>query len=285
MQPRSSFSLPAGELVGGIPAALLRLQLQRPDEVQTLCAWLDVWFDDPEGAKWVPAPYLPPQIRSCYFLLGSAEDEETPRVDDFLEHTLPRLLRLLNRQTERRLVEQRGGVRGRVHWPASLKARYGAYHDPARLVCTEVHHQYDTLENQLLRFVVERLREAVWAVPPALRDGLAVFTDRPAEATRARLHDMESALTQALRTGVLRDVPPPPSITLDHLVRAGSARSLEYRPVVDLYHRHRRIVRDRSWAPVLDVARRALLLPGTAGSAGEPWLRLAAALLAARNRA
>lgn len=261
-------------------AALLRLQLQRPAEIDALRAWLA----DPDGAEGGPPPEWGMRIRSCYFLLGPSTGGEEPWVvEDFLEQTLPRLLRLLNRQTERRLVDRRGGVRGRVHWPASLKARYGGYHDPTRLVCTEVHHEYDTLENQLLRFVVERLREAVWGVPPPLRDGLVVFTTRASLSIRTCLRDMEAALTHALRAGGLREVPPPPSITLDHLVRAGSARSLEYAPVAALYDRYRRFVLEPSWADVFGAARRTLLVPGTAGPAGQPWLLLAAALLARRG--
>ena len=96
----------------------------------------------------------------------------------FLDDGLSRILLHMTRRTEQQRVEQRSRVRGRVAWPATYKARYGEDYDPARFVCFEVRHQFDTPENQLVKHLVTQIEHCLQAMPPILRTG--VCTSPPA---------------------------------------------------------------------------------------------------------
>ena len=99
------------------------------------------------GTRRIEVPELEPfdgvaerSARCSYFLLY-----RSPGADDGHHHpdtrfgltTLAVLLRKLTSRTERQLNEYQGRVRGRVHWPATLKSRYSGDYDPTRFVCRE----------------------------------------------------------------------------------------------------------------------------------------------------
>ena len=104
----------------------------------------------------------------------------------------------------------------RVAWPATYKARYGEDYDPARFVCFEVRHQFDTPENQLVKHLVTQIEHCVQAVPPILRTGVCYF---PAGRLRGpffvadRLAGLETALSRFRRNVTMRSVTLPDQIT------------------------------------------------------------------------
>lgn len=224
---------------------------------------------------------LPESALLAYHLLAV---EERGAVEPFLVRSLGRLLRNLDHDTQQKPVACRSRLRGRISWPATYQARYGQDFDPGRFVCREVRRQYDTPENQLVKFLVERLAALLEAFPEPLRTGAGYLPDsggtRPeALATAHRLSRMEAAVALLRRSIYFREVSEPREITLLHLTRAESSRIAEYVEAARVYRRHRVVLSAPPWEEVTRASRRILLLPGRADAAGEPWLQLASTLL------
>lgn len=108
----------------------------------------------PEPFKEVLPSAMHKAARATYFLLDTSEQYDA---ETFITYTLGRLMRQLNHNTRQQPVVYQGRVRGRIMWPATFKAHYGQDYDPSRYVCREVRKQYDTPENQLLKYLIEQL--------------------------------------------------------------------------------------------------------------------------------
>lgn len=231
------------------------------------------------GAQLSPA--LQRAARATYFLLDVEPNRDT---ETFVTLTLDRLLRQLNRRTEQQQIELQGRLRGRVIWPATLKARHTQGYDPARYVCREVRREYDTPENQLLRYMVERINECLAAVPEVLRTGrsyipAALDTGSQARSSDTRLARIERVLNMLRFNARLRDVTLLPRVEEFHILRAETARCEEYASVAQIYRRYASIVLVPSWRGLAAAGQRVLLLPTRVDPAGEPWIRLGASLL------
>ncbi len=184
----------------------------------------------------------------------------------FMQHDLVRLLDHLSRRTERVRTEQRGRVRGRIDWPATRRARYGGDYDPARFVCTEVHRQFDTPENQLLRFLLAQIRATAQTIPSELRAGHLILHSSEklhGDALFRRPATVETMLRHAQRNIYLRQVTLPEQVTVTHRHRANVVELNEYRKVLVL---HEHIVRrlDAVGSPAEQEYLRARLQPGAA---------------------
>lgn len=219
--------------------------------------------------------------KTTYFLLdvdggGDLETLVTRQID--------RLLRQLNHVTTQREVEQRGRVRGRIAWPATQRARFTQPGDPGRYVCREVHNWYDRPENQLIKFMLDRVAACLKAVPGPLRAGAAYFPRQGGRAplpSAERLARIEAALLAMQHSPRLQRISMPHRITNEHLLAAETAPLAEYRALARMYARYQSVVASGGLGGLIGVGRRVLLLPGSAGGQGERWIRLAAALLRA----
>ena len=221
-------------------------------------------------------------VAATFFLL-----DVDPRgdVETFTVYKLGQLLQYLTRRTEQLQVELRGRVRGRVVWPATYKARYTQDYDPSRYVCREVHHQYDTPENQLVRYMAERIAECIKAVPEGLRAGACYFAASQAHrplVTAVRLGNMRAALNRFRRNVYMQAVSLPPFITEEHQLRADTAALDEYRLAVRLYRQYQKLVASLSWEEMMKVGQRVLPLPHHPAGENDLWLRLGAEILSAR---
>ncbi len=225
---------------------------------------------------------LPPErlaaAKAAYFLLhvDAAGD-----VHSFVAHTLDRLLQQLSHHTQQVPVQQRERVRGRINWPATYKARFEQSYDPARFVCHEVRHQYDTPENQLLRYVLDRLERSLDEVPERLRNGACYFPadlDRPPVRVAVWLEQIHTTLLQLRRNIRLRGVSLPPVVDESHLLRANLSRVEEYSSVARLYERQQTITLAPSVDVLIPFGRRVLIAPDRLDDEGEAWLRFGAAL-------
>jgi hypothetical protein len=215
---------------------------------------------------------------ATYFLLGL---DASGGVEQFVTHTLGRLLLQLIRSTEPRQVEYRGQVRGRILWPATYKLRYCDDYDPTCFVCREVHRRYDTPENQLLKYVMEGIGECLKIVPDVIRHGVCYRPGSPGRwgwSTARRLARMETALNRLWRNVYLREITVPPRITEQHLLRAQTARLEEYHQVAHIYRRYREVVLEPSWEGLVGTGTWVLPLPARTGGPGDRWIRLGAAL-------
>jgi hypothetical protein len=206
----------------------------------------------------------------------------------FLEDGLSRILQHLTRRTEQQRVEYRSRVRGRVAWPATYKARYGEDYDPARFVCYEVRHEFDTPENQLVKRLVAQIDDCLLAVPAILQTGVCYYPaamQRGPSVVASRLAELKTALGRFSRNVYMRSVSLPDEITAAHEQRAITAKLVDYQAAAAL-HQH---LNAGAAAPARASIRRYLAsqgrwplpLPGRAGDKAEPWIGYAAAVLRA----
>ena len=217
-------------------------------------------------------------VAKTYFLL----DPQTG-VKQFVTNTLEPLVQQLSRSTQQHQVVYQGQVRGRIAWPATFKARYGQDYNPTRFVCREVRHQYNTLENQLLRYIVERIQECLQLVPPALREGVCCYKpsqgDLTPQPTALALGALATVLGRLRRNLRLWEVTLPQQITARHLLRAKTSPVEAYTEVAQIYEQYCLLVATASWHKLAQVSQRLLLLPATTGIAEEKWITLAADML------
>lgn len=219
--------------------------------------------------------------RAAYFLLHHSSPDAGVDTESFVTEILERILRQLTSSTERRTRTSRGRVRGKVVWSATFKSRYTGTYDPTLFICREVHRDFDTPENQLLRYMVEALVRALTQIPLVIRAGVCYFPicrRRDPVTIGERLARIEAELSRLRANMPLRSVTLPDQVTAEHLVRAEASRLDLYPLVAQLYHRYRAMVLESDWAGVARIARTALLLPAEAKADGEPWIRLAAAV-------
>jgi hypothetical protein len=250
------------------------------DETRILRHLIGLLLADPNEQP--PDQILPPDrqaaAKAAYFLLhvDAATD-----VDSFVVHTLDRLLLQLSHHTQQVPVQQRERVRGRINWPATYKARFEQDYDPARFVCHEVRHQYDTPENQLLKYLLDRIERSLDDVPERLRNGACYFPadlDRPPVRVAVWVERLRTTLLQLRRNIRLRGVTLPPVVDEAHLRRANLSRVEEYASVAQLYERYAAIAAAPSLAILIPLGRRVLIVPDRLDDEGETWLRFGAAL-------
>jgi hypothetical protein len=243
-----------------------------------------------------PAPTAPSvEARTAVALALLLDDTPGRDCAHFCRFQLPRLLQHLTRRTESTRTVRHGRVRGRVEWPATIKARHSGEYDPTRFVCREVQHQFDTPENQLLVAFVELLDTAYAAIPAWLRDGTLVTGAAPEDATGDRVPATQRRLaalrvdTQRARRNIyLRQVTPPPVVTDEHRRRARHADLPEYGRALALYaHLESHLLRPDSPAARAyadGVFRHILPLPAALSPRAESWLQQMVALLGVQGR-
>lgn len=218
-------------------------------------------------------------LSAAYFLLAM---DQQGGMEQFVTYQLGRIVQQLSRTTEQKRVEYVGQVRGRILWPDTLKARAGGDFNPQRFVCRELLRRYDTPENQLVKYMIERIYEALHAVPLWVRSGICYF---PAGGvgvptlTAPRLRRMETALNHLRYHVRLREIPIPAKIGAEHLSAAANTRMEEYNEVIKAYRHYRDLLLQPEWSAFVRVGKSALLLPGTPVDEGERWMQVAAAIL------
>jgi hypothetical protein len=213
--------------------------------------------------------------RATYFLLDTSEEYDA---ETFISYTLSRLIRQLNHNTKQHPVVYQGRVRGRIMWPATFKAHYGQDYDPSRYVCREVRRQYDTPENQLLKYLIEQFDLCLKLVPEVLRTGACCYQAggefrQFSQSTASRLEKMEIAISNFRRHAVFKEVYSVPSVSESHLLQAETSRIEEYMKVSRFFRRYQSVVTSRTWRPSVEIGRQVLPLPGRLGDEGELWLR------------
>lgn len=214
---------------------------------------------------------------AAYFLLDIEAEENG--VEPYATITLPRLQQQLVRNTERRLVEHRSQVRGRVVWAATQKARHNRDYDPSRYVCREVRREYDTLENQLVKYMIAQIERCLAAVPEWIWNGVCYMPGRPPAFTAERLGRIESALHNLARNVRLREITLPTRITQQHLHKAAIAHDRGYHQTAHLYQQYVQTVLKPTWATIQKSGQRALPLPARTGTRENGWIDLGAAIL------
>ena len=202
---------------------------------------------------------------ACYLLYRPA-DSQRISVWGFLSLVLPRLLLQLSRTTEIRRVDLDDGIRGRIDWAATLKARYAADSGTTVYVCQQSRRQFDRPENQLLKFMLKQIEVCLARVPDDLRSWDAWLPAR--DGGRRLVYPLAGELAEmAQRVHVLRgtvylkEVTTPPAIGSQHILAARTSKDELYAQVADLYDLYRQVVEAASWQQWALVVQQAALLP------------------------
>jgi hypothetical protein len=222
-------------------------------------------------------------LASAYFLLAM---DRTGGVERFVTYHLGRIVQQLSRYTEQKEVAYSGQVRGRVLWSSTFKTRTTGDVNPYRFICREVERRYDTLENQLVKYVIEALAKTLHDIPEIVRRGACYFPAGGLVAptlTATRLRRMETALNHLRYHVRLREIPLPTKISSEHLTAAANNRMEEYSELVHVYQQYHALCLQPQWDSFVQVGRASLPLPGTGDGEGEKWVQVAAAILHTPN--
>lgn len=104
-------------------------------------------------------------LKTVHFLLS-------PQVKSLIKE-LPKLVRNLSHSTHKEVVEYRGIVRGRIDWNLTLKERYSqGFNDPSLFICQPTIKMYDLPENQLLKFILWKIRSLTEAIELSIPEKL-----------------------------------------------------------------------------------------------------------------
>jgi hypothetical protein len=222
---------------------------------------------DPATFRHVVGEYGPLSWLSGLCLLLYGADTDLPAsVPYFCLQTAPKLLSQLNRSTEQQRVTDSAGVRGRIDWSSTLKARCSENISSTVFVYHENNRVFDRPENQLVKLLLDRVQRCLNNIP------VAVWTWR---AWGGRWHSQgheplgvggHLALL-AHRTRVLgghislRNVALPETAADRQLAAAQAARNPVYGQVVETYLLYRSVMEAVDWDCWRTVVEATLPLP------------------------
>jgi hypothetical protein len=251
------------------------------DEAALLRRLLAMAMAPPSPSIWDnPAKPMLQAAALAYLLLDRQPPDDA---ESFITTGLDNLVRELARSSVRSVVTDQRGLRGRVLWSATFAARADHGDSGATYVYYETRRQYDTPENQLLRFVVEQLYAGLKLIPPQLRSGqcyvpVGGMAERAPAA--ARLARIESALQRALFSVGLRATTLPARVEPHHILRAETARNEGYALASRVYKRYTELASPLGWRSALGrVGRRMIILPSESSPEATAWFELAAIAL------
>jgi len=69
-----------------------------------------------------------------------------------------KILHRISHSTEQKVLYSRGEIRGRIDWNLTIKQRLVEGNNPILYVCRPTHKVYDLPENQLLKFMVVKIK-------------------------------------------------------------------------------------------------------------------------------
>lgn len=212
---------------------------------------------------------------AAYFLADTREGLDIGR---FAGETLPMLLRQLHRDSRHERITYQGQVRGRVDWPATQKARYQRDVNPALYVCRQPQRCDDTLENQLLKYLLVALAQLVYTLPPHLLAAERWTADGAAEPEwlARRVQTIAHNLRPALAHVRLRQIEPPERITSRHLLKARTSKIELYSVVATLFTQYEQVIIRSRWTAIRPILRQTILLPSPGSEVGDRCIRLAA---------
>lgn len=106
-------------------------------------------------------------LKVVHFLLS-------PAVREFIKE-LPSLMRNLSHSTQKEVVECRGIIKGRIDWNLTYKEKFcQGYNDPSLFICKPANKVYDLPENQLLKFMLWKIRNLTESINLEIPDDIFV---------------------------------------------------------------------------------------------------------------
>ena len=236
------------------------------------------------------SPLGPPRWADLMPIVGSAKHayfalHRSPYGDptSAVTEIFPRLVQSLGVDSSPVRNEYVGRIRGKIDWGATIRSRCEADQNPQRFVCREAERHTDTPENQLIVWLLQRLRESLREVPPAIRTGSCrhgVAGERFV-AVSMQIDALEAGLYRLTAHPRLRDVTVPFNLGEVHIDSAYRARHPGYELAAELCRKWHRLHQRLSRRALVDLGRFSVLVPGR-GPDSPLWTDLAALLLANR---
>lgn len=175
---------------------------------------------------------------------------------------IPSLMRNLSHSTQKEIYECRGIIRGRVDWNLTFKERYGrGYNDPSLFLCKPASKMYDLPENQLLKFLLWKIRK--------LSENIGILTDIPDEVLEEEQIKNWSKLIakrylkakKALKSIYFQDIYIPRIIKPKHVQKTKNNRNKLYRSVANCYDLYKRLFIDKEKDSLKQLIEKQILEP------------------------
>lgn len=173
-------------------------------------------------------------LKAIHFLLS-------PEVEELVD-SLPQIMHNLAHSTRKEVIECRGAIRGRIDWNLTFKERYGrGYNDPSLFICKPPSKMYDLPENQLLKFVLWKIRK--------LSENIDILHDISGEIIEKRKSDswlniaIEKYLDvrKNLKNVYFQNISLPRVITPKTVQKTKNNRNRLYKKVVKCYNLYKKL--------------------------------------------
>jgi hypothetical protein len=170
------------------------------------------------------------------------------------------------------------GIRGRIDWAGTLKARCTTGEASPAYVCRQSRRHFDRPENQLLKFLLQQIEACLARVPRDLLDWYAWMPGL--EVEQRLMYPLAGELAEvAQRMHVLhgnvylKEVTLPPAIGSQHILAARTSKNELYAQVADLYDLYWQVAEATSWEHWAEVVQRIALLPPDMDEATRQLIR------------
>jgi hypothetical protein len=168
-------------------------------------------------------------IKKIHFLLSSEVRE--------LIAILPYLMRNLSHSTEKETVECRGMVKGRIDWGLTIKERYSrGFNDPTLFICKPASKMYDLPENQLLKFILNKIQDFSENIDFINIPEEDVFEESQMKYYSSIIFDKYFASKKTLKHVQFQYIKDVKFIKAKNLQRTRNHRNKHYRTVVNCYN-------------------------------------------------
>jgi hypothetical protein len=158
-----------------------------------------------------------------------------PRTDTFLD-TAEGILQRLRRSGRTERTESRTAIRGRIEWPATVRAQAGKGGDPLLYVSVRTLPSYDLPENRVVKYLLHQIveqGEAILGATIDLHDRWAPLSREERRKWRTLVEERTRRAARALRSVYLKGVTLPPDLSEREIRHTAKVRSRWYQTLAE----------------------------------------------------
>lgn len=191
-------------------------------------------------------------LKAIHFLLSDEVGE--------LINEVPIILRNLSHSTKKETIECKGIIRGKIDWELTYKERYTrGFNDRSLFMCTPALKNYDLPENQLLKYILWRIRSLTESIDINIPE--EVFEQDEFNNWIEIILSRYLIIKSASKSIYFQNVSMPRIITPRTLQRTNNHRNKSYRKIVKCYELYENLFKVRNDDVLLKLIEKQILEP------------------------
>ncbi len=175
----------------------------------------------------------------------------------FIE-TVQRILKRISHSTQQEIISSTTGIRGRIDWNLTLKKRFVEGNNPALFVFRQTEKVYDLPENQLLKFLVVKIKQ--------ICDQLGDIDSKKFEEEEYRnwteiISDLKFQINQINKHIYLRNITLPKRTTSKMLVKCSRSRNILYKKILESFYLYNNLIINQDISTIKEFVEKRVLEP------------------------